>query len=78
MRASKTAPLGPMLAPGATPASDDAGTQVAHNVAIQIGKQQARHQFGFLDQLHAHVVDDSFLEFDVGVTPWRHAVAVAR
>ena len=54
-----------MLAPGATPeAADEAGAQVAHDVAVQVGQDHDVVQLRLLDELHAHVVDDPVLELD--------------
>ena len=66
--ASNTAPSGPIFAPGATPnPPTKPGRQIAQHVAIQIRQHQHVVQLGLLHQLHAHVVDDPVLEFDVGI-----------
>jgi hypothetical protein len=51
-----------MLAPGATQ-PPIARAQVADDVAVQFGGPSVV-QLGFLDELHAHVVDDAVLELD--------------
>ena len=65
---SKTAASVPMLAPGrdAQPA-DEAGAQVADDVAVQVRQDHHVVQLGLLDELHAHVVDDPVLELDPAV-----------
>ena len=68
--ASKTAPSGPMFAPGRhAQAADQPGRQVAEDVAVEIRQHQHVVQLGLLHQLHAHVVDDAVLELDVRDTP---------
>ena len=64
--ASKTAPSGPILAPGATPSPPTRpATQVAQDVAVQVGQHEHVVQFRLLHELHAHVVDDAVFELDV-------------
>ena len=54
-----------MFAPGATPeATDEARTQVADDVAVQVREDEDVVQVRLLDELHAHVVDDTVLELD--------------
>ena len=69
----------PDVRPGRHPQSpDQPGAQIAQDVAVQIGAEQHVVQFGFLDQLHAHVVDDPVLEFDVGIPPGHLAARLPR
>ena len=49
-------------------AADEAGAQVAHDVAVEVRQDEDVVQLGLLDQLHAHVVDDAVLELDSGRT----------
>ncbi len=48
-------------------AADQAGAQVAYDVAIEIGEDQHVVGFRLEGELHAHVVDDQVLEADVGI-----------
>ena len=52
---------------GHAQAADDPGTQVADDIAVQIRQHQHVVQLRLLRQLHAHVVDDPFLELDVRI-----------
>ena len=47
--------------------ADQAGTEVAENITVEVGQDEDVVEFGLLDQLHAHIIDDAVLEFDVGV-----------
>ena len=51
-------------------AADQAGRQIAQDVAVQVRQHEHVVQLGLLHQLHAHVVDDAVLELDVGDIPW--------
>ncbi len=48
-------------------AADQAGRQVADDVAVQVRQHQHVVQLRLLHELHAHVVDDAVLELDVGI-----------
>ena len=47
--------------------ADQAGAQVADDVAVQVRQHQHVVQLGLLDELHAHVVDDAILELDAAL-----------
>ena len=44
-----------------------AGAQVAHDVAVQVGQHQDIEVIGVLDQAHAGGVDDLVVELDIGI-----------
>ena len=77
--ASKTAASVPMFAPGrhAQPA-DQAGAQVADDVAVEVRQHQHVVQLGLLDELHAHVVDDAVLELDPALVARRRPSGSSR
>ena len=52
---------------GDAQAADEPGAEVGEDVAVEVGQDQDVVQLGLLHELHAHVVDDPVLEFDVGV-----------
>ena len=45
---------------GNTESSDKSGAKVAEDIAVQVGHDEYVILFGFLDKLHAHVVDEPF------------------
>ena len=48
-------------------AADQAGAQIAEDVAVQVRQHEHVVQLGLLHELHAHVVDDAVLELDVRI-----------
>ena len=56
-----------VLAGGDAEAADQAGAQIADDVAVQVRQHEHVVQLGLLHELHAHVIDDALFEFDVGI-----------
>ena len=52
---------------GHTQAAHQAGAQVTHDVAVQVGQHQDIEVVGVLDQAHAGGVDDLVVELDIGI-----------
>ena len=66
--ASKTSTVGAEVhARGHAEATDDAGRQIAENIAVKVRQHDNIIKFGLLGKLHAHVVDDAVFEFDLGI-----------
>ena len=68
--------LGPDVGAGRdAQAADEAGRQVADDVAVQVRQHEHVVQVRLLDELHAHVVDDAILELDPAVVVGRDGPA---
>ncbi len=48
-------------------ATHETGAEIADNISVEVGQNENIVQFRLLNQLHAHVVDDSFFKLDVRI-----------